>query len=65
MDDEPRLMPKAEVLGILRRLGTPAETMRALEDGLDDPVDLDREARLLAEYGINRGQLMDDWGGSP
>ena len=32
---------------------------------LPDPVDTVRDAQLLAHYGLTRGQLVDQIGGSP
>lgn len=65
MDAERRLITKADALGLLRRVGIPEETILALDTVLDDPVDLERDASLLARYGITRGQLVEDMGGSP
>jgi len=50
---------------VLRRTGVPQETIKALDAVLDDPVDVDRDANLLASYGITRGHLTDRMGGSP
>jgi hypothetical protein len=65
MDAERRLITKADALALLRRVGIPEETIRALDTVLDDPVDVERDASLLAHYGITRGQLVEDMGGSP
>ena len=46
--DERDLRSKAEVLAVLRRAGTPDETLQALDAALDDPVDLRRDGNLLA-----------------
>jgi hypothetical protein len=32
---------------------------------LPDPIDIDRDATLLAKFGLACGQLMDRWGASP
>jgi hypothetical protein len=65
MDDQRLVRPKAEVLAVLRRAGTPEETIRALDAVLDDPVDIERDLSLLAHHGITRGRLTDAMGGSP
>jgi hypothetical protein len=65
MEDARSLRTKAELLAVLRRAGTPEETIQALDAVLDDPVDLERDRSLLAHYGITRGRLTDAMGGSP
>jgi hypothetical protein len=32
---------------------------------LPDPIDTERDANALAEYGVSRGSLIDRMGGSP
>jgi hypothetical protein len=64
MNDERHLLPKAEALAVLRRTGVPEETIQALDAALDDPVDVDRHANLIARYGITREHLVDRMGGS-
>jgi hypothetical protein len=63
--DETVLRRKAEVLRVLRRAGVPEETVRALDDALDDPVDLQRDGNLFLRYGITRDWLIGRMGGSP
>ena len=59
-----RLKRKAEVLAVLRRAGVPEQTIKELDAALDDPVDVDREANLLARYGLTLDRLVDRMGGS-
>jgi crotonobetainyl-CoA:carnitine CoA-transferase CaiB-like acyl-CoA transferase len=62
--DETQLRDKAEALAALRRAGVPPETIRALDGVLEDPVDLARDADVLARYGITRDRMVDAMGGS-
>jgi hypothetical protein len=55
---------KQDVLDTLRRAGAYG-LIEGREDELPDPVDLDRDEPLLAEFGITRGVLVDMMGGSP
>jgi hypothetical protein len=64
MTDETGLRDKAEALAALRRAGVPPETIRALDAVLEDPVDLTRDAEVLAHYGITRDAVVDWMGGS-
>jgi hypothetical protein len=41
------------------------ETIRAVHDQLDDPIDLDRDAETLLRYSITREHLTEIMGGSP
>jgi hypothetical protein len=59
------LRPKADILTILRRAGVPEETIEALDDVLDDPVDLDRDGNVFLRHGITVDTLIDRMGGSP
>ena len=61
----PRTLDKADALAVLRRTGTSEETIEALDAALGDPVDLDRDAELLARHGITREHLVERMGGSP
>jgi hypothetical protein len=65
MSDQSDLRSKAHVIALLRRIGVPEETVTALDAVLDDPVDLVRDANLLASYGLTRDNLIDRMGGSP
>jgi hypothetical protein len=55
---------KQNVLDALRRAGA-YELIEGREDELPDPVDLDRDESLLAEFGITLSLLVEAMGGSP
>ena len=58
-------MSKAEFMHILRRIGE-NDAAKELDQQLDDPIDFDRDAHLLASYGFySAGQLVDRLGGTP
>ena len=61
----PRTMSKEAVIEIIRRAGYPPELVDEVASKLQDPVDLDRDASLLAHYGLTRSALMNRLGGSP
>jgi hypothetical protein len=65
MREMSRTISKAEVARVLRRAGYSEETIRAIHDQLDDPIDLDRDAETLLRYGISREHLTETMGGSP
>jgi hypothetical protein len=65
MSDERDLRPKADLLALLRHMGIADETIASLDGVLDDPVDVVRDANLLASYGVTRDSLTDRMGGSP
>jgi hypothetical protein len=65
MSEKPILRSKAEAVEVLRRAGVPEETIRELMAALPDPIDMERDANLLASYGITREHLVDRMGGSP
>jgi hypothetical protein len=50
---------------VLRRAGYPPEVVKELIAQLPDPVDVDRDAAILARYGVTRGRLMELMGASP
>jgi hypothetical protein len=58
-------LSKREALRILRRAGFPPETIRAVEEELPDPIDLDRDGDALAAHGITHSILEDSFGASP
>lgn len=58
-----RVHSKASVLEVIRRAGYAPEVVEEVGSKLADPVDLDRDASLLALYVITRTQLMDRLGG--
>lgn len=63
--DTQRTLSKATVIAIIRRAGYTPEVVDEISSQLQDPVDLDRDASLLAHYGVTRTALMDRLGGSP
>lgn len=55
---------KKELVAVLRRVGR-VDLIDEVNRILPDPVDTVRDAQLLAHYGLTRGQLVDQIGGSP
>ena len=56
---------RAELVRLLRRTGYTADLIDEIAAQLPDPVEVDREWRLLERYGITRGLLMERMGASP
>jgi hypothetical protein len=56
---------KADVLAMMQRLAMDDELIAEAARTLPDPVDLDRDQRLLARFGLSLGHLVDRMGGSP
>jgi hypothetical protein len=56
---------KKAFLHVLRAAGVPEETIKATDEQLHDPIDLDRDGVFLVTHGLDRDQLMDRMGGSP
>ena len=65
MSEQRDLRSKADVLEVLRRTGVDRETIQAVDAALPDPVDVQRDAAVLARYGVTRDLLVDRMGGSP
>jgi hypothetical protein len=61
----PVKFPKKDFLHVLRTAGVPEETIKAADDQLQDPIDLERDGVFLVTHGLDRDQLMDRMGGSP
>jgi hypothetical protein len=61
----PGKFPKKDFLHVLRTAGVPEETIKAADDQLQDPIDLERDGVFLVTHGLDRDQLMDRMGGSP
>ncbi len=57
----PAKFPKKDFLHILRTAGVPEETIKATDEQLQDPIDLERDAVFL----VTHDQLMNRMGGSP
>jgi hypothetical protein len=61
----PAKLPKKDFLRILRTVGVPEETIKAADEQLQDPIDLDRDAVFLVAHGWDRDELINRMGGSP
>ena len=61
----PVRLPKKDFLHILRTVGVPEETIKATDEQLHDPIDLERDAVFLVTHGLDRDQLISRMGGSP
>ena len=58
-------IPRAEFLRMLRRAEYPVEVIEAIGAQLPDPVDVERDPKILDHYGLSRERLVDRMGGSP
>jgi hypothetical protein len=58
------ILAKQEVLDAIRRAGL-YSFIEGREHHLPDLIDVDRDASLLAGFGINEGMLVELMGGSP
>lgn len=56
------LLDKAQVIDILRSLGKDTGPAQA---ELPDQIDTDEHSDLLDKLGISRGELLEQFGGSP
>ncbi len=61
----PAKLPKKDFLHVLRRAGVPEEIIKATDEQLQDPIDLERDGVFLVTHGLDRDQLMSRMGGSP
>ena len=61
----PARLPKKDFLHVLRKAGVPEETIKAADEQLQDPIDLERDGVFLVTHGLDRDQLMSRMGGSP
>jgi hypothetical protein len=55
----------AGLVHVLRRTGYPPDEIDEIAAHLPEPIDVDRDSRLLARYGLTRERLMDRMGASP
>lgn len=55
----------AEFARLLRRAGYPQEVIEEVAAQLADPIDVERDSRILERYGLTRERLMDRLGASP
>jgi hypothetical protein len=56
---------KKDVLEVLRRVGAADETVKEIDEDLEDPIDLSRDGEFLLRHGITRDRLISVMGGSP
>jgi hypothetical protein len=61
----PAKLPKNDFLHVLRTVGVPEETIKAADEQLPDPIDLERDAVFLVTHGWDRDELINRMGGSP
>ncbi|HEY2438503.1 MAG TPA: hypothetical protein VGH93_15075 [Solirubrobacteraceae bacterium] len=54
-----------EVVRVLRRAGYSDEFIDELLQQVPDPIDIQRDAQILARYGLSPELLSDRMGGSP
>jgi hypothetical protein len=64
-EHDPDLRSKADLLDVLRRLGTPEATISEIDSKLGDWVDLYECGDLLQSYGLTRDEAISRLGGSP
>jgi uncharacterized protein (DUF1778 family) len=65
MRDPADFRRKADVLEVLRRIGVSEETFRAVDDELDDPVNVNELQKVAGRYGITLDSIISSLGGSP
>lgn len=65
MTERRRLIAKADAVEMLRRARFSEETIQALQSRLDDPIDTERDATVLAQHGVTIDELISRMGGSP
>jgi hypothetical protein len=61
----PRTVAKKDFFRILRAAGVPEETIKAIDEQLQDPIDLERDGVFLVTHGLDSDQLMSRMGASP
>lgn len=59
------MISHADAQKVLRRVGYPPERIEEVLAHLPDPIDIERDANALDEYGVSRASLIDRMGGSP
>jgi hypothetical protein len=65
MTSGPTSRSHEQVWRVLRHAGYPDEFIREVLSELPDPIDLQRDERILGRYGLSPERLMDRLGGSP
>jgi hypothetical protein len=56
---------RAEFARMLQRVGYPANVIEEIAAQVGDPVDPDRDRRILERYGVTLGHLSELMGASP
>lgn len=64
MDDHTQ-KTRQDVLAIMRRIYGPGVDTSEAELALPDPVDIDRDAAILARFGLTPSQLANAIGEAP
>jgi hypothetical protein len=59
------IFPKREAVALWRRAGYAPEVIAAAAAEVPDPIDVERDAAVLARHGITRSALTDSFGDSP
>jgi hypothetical protein len=54
-----------EFARVLRSVGYAQDVIQEIEAQLEDPIDVDRDERILTRYGLTQGRLMELMGSSP
>lgn len=60
----PETRSKRDILALMRRVGR-TDRIEEADRILPDPVDLDRDAHLLARLGMSLDAAFNELGGSP
>jgi hypothetical protein len=55
----------AEFARMMRRIGYPPDVVDEIKAKVPDPIDVERDAPILARYNLTRGRLMEILGASP
>ena len=50
---------------MMRRIGYPPDVVEEIKTQVPDPIDVERDAPILARYNLTRGRLMEILGASP
>jgi len=65
MAEPPAPRSHEEASRILRRAGYSDEFISEVLSQLPDPIDLERDQQILAQYGLNPERMMERMGASP
>jgi hypothetical protein len=61
----PAFRSHEELARVLRHAGYSDEFIGEVLSKLPDPIDLERDQQILADYGLSPERLMDRMGGGP